>query len=251
MKTAFSFSIAVASLALTVSPAHATTYNGPGTSLYSSVNDGAGISSVAVNNTASTISFSINSSQPQASYVFYAIELQIVGQAGSGYTGFSNPFGPAIGISSGENAVLDTYGTGATAYSYSGGWVNNGSVSYTAGGTGTTSSSMTVPLSSLGLSLGESFLFDVVSTYTSSSDGGPQAAYGALDSTGYPAEANGSYVPYDNNTWYDSATDASSTFNSGASEYTLVQSVPEPATCSFMGLGIAGIIGRALRRRTK
>jgi hypothetical protein len=251
MKTAFSFSIAVASLALAVSPAHATTYNGPSTSLYSSVNDGAGISSVVVNNTASTISFTINSSQPQASYIFYAIELQIVGQAGSGYTGFSNPFGPAIGISSGENAVLDTYGTGATAYSYSGGWVNNGSVSYTAGGTGTTSSSMTVPLSSLGLSLGESFLFDVVSTYTSSSDGGPQAAYGALDSTGYPAEANGSYVPYDNNTYYDSATDASSTFNSGASEYTLVQSVPEPTTCSFMGMGIAGMIGRALRRRTK
>jgi hypothetical protein len=250
-KTFLNASIATV-MALAALPAAAqTTYNGPGTSLYSSVNDGAGISSVVVNNTASTISFTINSSMPQASYIFYGIELQIVGQASSGYTGFSNPFGPAIGISSGENAVLDTYGTGATPYAYSGGsWVAGSTVLYTAGGTGSTSCSMTVPLSSLGLSPGESFLFDVVSTYTSYSSGGPQAAYGALDSTGYPAENNGSYVPYDNNTYYDSATDASSTFNSGASLYT-IQAVPEPATGALMGLGLAGMIGQWLRRRAK
>jgi len=212
------------------------TYTGPGTSLGSSLSDGAGISSVVVNNTASTISFTINSSQPQASYIFYGIELQIVGLAGSGYTGFSNPFGPAIGISTGENAVLDTYGTGATPYLYSSGWVAGSTVSYTAGGTGDTFASMTVPLSSLGLTVGESFYFDVVSTYTSPSDGGPQAAYGALDSTGYPAEQNGSFVPYDNNTVYDSATDATSTFNSGSSLYT-VTAAPEPATEAMFGLG--------------
>jgi len=99
---------------LAVLPAQAATYSGPGTSIGSSINDGAGISSVAVNNTASTITFTINSSHSQASYIFYATELQIVGQAGTGYMGFSNPFGPVIGIGSGENAVLDTYGTGAT-----------------------------------------------------------------------------------------------------------------------------------------
>lgn len=247
MKTVLNL-CAVGVLVSSVLSTKATTYTGPGTSLYNSVNDGAGISSVVVNNDASTISFTINSSQLQASYIFYAIELQVVGQAGSGYTGFSNPFGPAIGISTGENAVIDTYGTGATPYLYNSGWVAGSSVLYTAGGTGNNYTSLTVSLSSLGLTLGESFYFDVVSTYTSYSSGGPQAAYGALDSTGYPAEANGSYVPYNNNTYYDSATDASSTFGTGASLYTLT-SVPEPSTCTFMGLGLLGVMGRLLRQR--
>ena len=236
-------------IALAVASAEATTYTGPGTSLGSSMNDGAGISSVVVNNTSSTITFTINSSVAQASYLFYGIELQIVGQAGSGYTGFANPFGPAVGISSGENAVLDTYGTGATPAVYTGGsWVSNPTVSYSAGGTGQTFSTMTVPLTSLGLSLGESFLFDVVSTYTTLSNGGPQAAYGALDSTGYPAEADGNYTPYNGTTHYDSATDVNSTFNSGASLYTL-QLVPEPTTWALMGLGLMGLMGRGLIRR--
>jgi hypothetical protein len=249
MKTASVVASVAFALALAVLPAGATLYSGPGTSLGGSLGDGAGISSVDVESTASTLSFTINSSQPQQSYIFYAIELQIVGQAGNGYTGFSNPFGPAIGISSGENAVIDTYGTGATPYLYNAGWVEGSTVSYTAGGTGDYYSSMTVPLSSLGLSAGNSFYFDVVSTYTSWANGGPQAAYGALDSTGYPAENNGSYVPYDNNTYYDSATDATSTFNSGASLY--VVAAPEPATWSLLGLGIVGMVGRLLRGRNK
>jgi hypothetical protein len=237
-------------LTLAAFPAGATLYTGPGTSIGTSPADGAGISSVNVENTASTISFTINSSAPQADYIFYAIELQIVGQAGNGYTGFSNPFGPAIGISSGENAVIDTYGNGATPYLYSGGWVAGSSVSYTAGGTGNTYSSITVPLSSLGLSVGNSFYFDVVSTYTAASDGGPQAAYGALDSTGYPAENNSSFVPYDNDTYYDSATDATSTFNTGASLYE-VATVPEPTIWSLLGLGIFGMAGRVFRKGLK
>ena len=248
--TSLRASIVIGMALAAVSASAQTTYNGPGTSLDASPADGAAISSAVVNNNASTITFTINSTEAQASYIFYAIEFQIIGQAGNGYTGFSNPFGPAVGISTGENALIDTYGNGATAYTYSGGWVNNGSVSYAAGGTGATYTTITVPLASLGLMAGNSFYFDVVSTYTSQPNGGPQAAYGALDSTGYPAEANGSYNPYAGNTWYDSATDPTSTFASGASEYT-IQAVPEPATWSFLGLGIAGMIGNVLRRRNK
>jgi hypothetical protein len=237
-------------MALAALPAAATTYTGPGTSLGSSLGDGAGISSVVVGNDANNISFTINTSDPQASYIFYAVELQIVGQSSSAYTGFVNPWSPQIGISTGMNALINTYGNagsggGATEFTYNSGWVQNDSVSYTAGGTGSTFCSITVPLSSLGLVVGNSFYFDVVSTYTSNPSG--QAAYGALDSTGYPAEANGSYVPYDGNTYYDSATDANSTFNSGASLYN-VQVVPEPATWSFLGLGLAGLIGRRFKK---
>jgi PEP-CTERM motif len=236
-------------MALAALPAAAqSTYNGPGTSLGGSLADGAGISSVVVNNDANNLTFTINSSDPQASYIFYALEFQIVGQAGSGYMGFANPFGPAVGISSGENAVIDTFGSGATAYSYSGGFINNGTVNYTAGGTGDTFSTFTVSLASLGMSLGESFHFDVVSTYTSQQNGGPQAAYGALDSTGYPSESDGAYTPYNGTAHYDSATDSTSTFNNGTSLYT-IQVAPEPTTCALLGLGFAGMMG--LRRRAK
>lgn len=223
------------------------TYTGPGTALGSSPADGAAISSVVVGNTASTISFTINSTVAQASYIFYGVELQIVGQAGSGYTGFANPFGPAVGISTGVNSLIDTYGSGASTYTYSSGWTQTSSGAYAAGGTGSTFSTITVSLSSLGLNVGNSFYFDVVSSYTAQANGGPQAAYGALASTGYPAESDGAYAPYNGTAHYDSATDATSTFNSGATLYT-VQAVPEPATCTLSGLGALVAIG-ALRRK--
>jgi hypothetical protein len=249
MKTTISLISALAVLAASSAMAQIT-YLGTGDALGSSPADGAGFNSVVVNNDASTISFTINSTQAQASYIFYAIELQIIGQAGSGYTGFANPFGPAVGISSGENALIDTFGTGATPYIYSGGWVAGSAVSYAAGGTGTTSSTITVPLNSLGLSAGSQFYFDVVSTYTSVQNGGPQAAYGALDNKGYPAESDGAFTPYNGTSHYDSATDASGTiFGTPATLYT-VGPVPEPTTFSLLGLGALVMI-RAMANRKK
>jgi len=243
-------SLVSALTALVVSSAMAqTTYLGTGDALGSSPADGAGISSVVVNNDANNITFTINSTQAQASYIFYAIGLQIIGQAGSGYTGFANPFGPAVGISTGENAVIDTFGTGATPYLYSGSFVAGSSVSYAAGGTGNTFSTITVPLSSLGLSVGNSFYFDVVSTYTSlaGTPPGPQAAYGALDNLGYPSESDGAFTPYNGTSHYDSATDASGTiFGTSASEYTVT--VPEPATCTLLGLSTLVMVRRVMRR---
>jgi len=78
---------------------------------------------------------------------------------------------------------------------------------------------MKFALSSLGLNSGDSFFFDVVSSYASP---GGQSAYGALASTGYPAESDGLYTPWNLTSYYDSAADANSTFNTGATRYTVL-----------------------------
>jgi hypothetical protein len=254
MKTIVSVSSVLAALALAMLPAKASTYTATG-NFNGSGADGKAISSVVVNNTASDITFTINSSQTMAAWIFYAVDIQIIGQAGSGYTGLSNPIwggSPTLGISTGENAVLDfnndgSSNTGGIPFKYSGGsWVAGSSVSYAAGGAGSTFATLTVPLSSLGLSVGDSFYFDAVSTYTSwaGSPSGPQSAYSALDSvSGYPAETDSSWQPWLGSNSYDSATDASgTTFGTAASLYV----VPEPAT---LGLLSGGVILLLVQRR--
>ncbi len=234
----------LAVLALITMSAAATTYTGTGDVNGGAAADGAGIGSVVINNTASTISFTINSTQPMASYIFYAIEIQIIG-APVGNTALVNPWGPLVGISTGENALINTYGTGATALTYNGSWATGPSVSYAAGGTGASFATMTFALSDLGLNVGESFYFDVVSTYTS----GTQSAYGALDNTSWPEESDIAYTPWNGTSSYDSATDAGGTiFGTAASMYT-VTTVPEPATLALLGGGL--ILLMAQRRRVR
>jgi PEP-CTERM motif len=254
MKTVIILISTLTTLALAMLPAKAqVTYTGTGNSLGNGTqNDGAGISSVVINNDLSTISFTINSTTTvgMASYIFYAIELQKIGGP-VGYTGFANPFGPAVGISTGVTALLDTYGSGATPYmAVAGNLVGGSGMSYTGGGTGFNFATITVPLSSLGLSLGDSFYFDVVATYTSIQNGGPQSAYGALDSvSGYPAESDGAFTPYNGTSHYDSATDASgSTFGTAATLYT-VRPVPEPTTLAVLGLSALVVFRQTLRRK--
>jgi hypothetical protein len=232
-----------ASITLALSSAMAqSTYNGPGVADGSAPADGGAISSVVVNNNATSISFTINSTETMASYIFYSVELQIVGQAGSGYTGFANPWNPQVGISTGENALINTYGSGGTPGIYSGSWAMGSGVSYTAGGTGFDYATITLPLSSLGLSLGDSFYFDVVSSYTTPSG---QAAYGALDNTGYLPESDNNYTPWNGTSYYDSATSPGTTFGNAATLYTVV---PEPATCTLMGLGTLVLVRRMFRQ---
>jgi hypothetical protein len=237
--------------ALAVSSAMAqVTYTGTGSSLGSSPADGGAISSVVVNNDANNITFTINTTAAQASYIFYSVELQIVGQAGSGDTSLVNPWGEHVGASTGLNALINTWGTGASALTYSGGsWTQNASGAYAAGGATFNYATITMPLTSLGLSAGDSFYFDVVSTYTSPSG---QSAYGALDSvTGYPAESDSSYQPWLGSNYYDSANagGSGSTFGTAATLYTVITPVPEPATCTLLGFGALIIIGRVVRRK--
>ena len=271
MKSSIGITSAIVGAVLAVLPAQAqSTYTGTG-HYNGSGADAVGISSVVINNDANNITFTINANSASGTidpYTFYAVDIQVVGQAGSGYTGLHNPVylntsGPSLGISSGENAVLNFaqngyYSNGgnvngATPFLYSGGtWTEGSLYSYSAGGQGSDSVTVTVPLSSLGLNVGESFYFDVASSYTSFGTSGPQAAYSALDSVGgYPAETDNSYTPWSGANGYDSATDvAGTTFGTGASQYT-IQSVPEPATLALVGLGFAGITGRRLLRRSK
>jgi hypothetical protein len=238
MKTISSVGSALAALALVVLPANAqVTYPsaGDGYADGNAATDGGIISSVVVNNDANNITFTINSTALQASYIFYSIELQQVGQGGSGSAVLVNPWGENIGISTGVNALVNTYGTGASALTYGGGtWTQNASGSYAAGGAGFTYATMTLPLSSLGLSVGNSFYFDVVSSYANP---GGQGAYFALDSLSQPAESDGAYQPWNGTSHYDSATDAGGTiFGTSASKYTVV-SVPEPAALALLSGG--------------
>jgi hypothetical protein len=241
MKFIFQLIPALATLGITPAMAQ-TTYTGPGVADGSAAADGGAINSVVVNNNATDISFTINSTESMDSYIFYGIELQIVGQAGSGDTGFSNPWGPQIGISTGENALINTYGTGATPGIYNGSWDMGSGISYVAGGTGFDYATLSVPLSSLGLSAGESFYFDVVSGYTS----GTQAAYGALDNTGYLPESDNNYEPWNGTSYYDSATSSGSDFGSPATLYT-VTSAPEPGAFALIGIGSLAVIRRVRR----
>jgi hypothetical protein len=237
MKTIISVTSVLAALALITLPAKASTYLGTGTANGGGAADGGAFSSVVVNNDASTITFTINSTLPMATWIFYSIQIQHIGQGG-GDISLLNPWGEHMGISTGENALINTYGTGATAMTWNGTiWGTPVGASWI-GGNPTASATMTVPLSSLGLSLGDSFYFDVVSSYASP---GGQSAYGALDSvSGFPAETDSSWTPWNGPVtpnYYDSATDAGgTTFGTAASLY--VVAVPEPTTLALLSGGV-------------
>src|SRR5215469_6196791 len=120
MKTIPTITSALTALALFAGPAGAATFTGTGNADGSAAADGGAISSVVVNNTASTITFTVNSTSPMASYIFYSIELQTIG-APLGDTSLVNPWGEHMGASTGLNAIINTYGNGASELTYGGG----------------------------------------------------------------------------------------------------------------------------------
>ena len=253
MKTVSHITSLIAALTLAVLPANAqVTYGSQnGGWVNGGYSDGVGIGSVVVNNDASTISFTINTTQPMNTYPMYFVLMQYVGQGASGDTALLNSanalngWGPSLGISTGMNAFLATWngGGGASAETYSGGtWSNNGGVTYSGGPT-FSSVTLTAPLSSLGLSAGSQFYFDVASSYSPAVG---QSAYSALDTLTNPKETDGLATPWNGTSAYDAATDAAGTvFGTVTSMYT-VQPIPEPATCALLGFGTLLLI---LRRR--
>ncbi|HEY1922812.1 MAG TPA: PEP-CTERM sorting domain-containing protein [Tepidisphaeraceae bacterium] len=239
--------LATNAMATTYTDALADNYGGPEVD----------ISSVVVTNDATNINFLINlnsgaSIGPSANhYADYEIGIQegggaggqtaINGTYGTGNPAAGNPYGNAVGISTGENYFIgsflagSTYSGGAQLYGYSSvaGWNQIGSnATLTQVNSGSPSLSFSLPLSALGLSVGQSFNFDAWTSF-----GSPQAAYDALDNNG-TGSAN---APYNSGTTYDSATAPGSVL----AIYTVAAPVPEPTSMAI--LGGAGLL--MMRRR--
>jgi hypothetical protein len=249
---------------LAVSSAMAqTTYPADGANYYGGVD--ANMTSVVINNNATSISFQVNLNTSDSTvsnpYDHYLLGLQMGGGAGGQTlingtygtgTADGNPYGNAVGISTGENFFIGTYMTtsgvstgltgGAQLYSFSTltGWTQIGAnAPLTIVPTGTPSIAFSFSLSSFGLSAGNKFNFDAWSSFSS-----PQSAYQALDNPNLPPGT----APYNSGASYDSATAAGSTF---ATTIYTVQATPEPSTFALLGLGALGMIGCLRRRNVK
>ncbi|MGD0460910.1 MAG: autotransporter-associated beta strand repeat-containing protein [Tepidisphaeraceae bacterium] len=206
------------------------------------------ISSVAITNNASTIFFQINlnpgtTADPNiagsvanpvniltnSNQVWGLYEIEMETSAGGGSTAIMNPYSAPIGISTGMNYWVSAYtsaGTGTNGvgadgsdiYQYSSGAWNRLPVGtgYSTGPYPTeTATSLLIPysLSTLGLSTGSNFNFDVVTTF---GQPGGQGVYDALDSTATNAASN---TPWNSTPW-DSATATGSTYST--TTYTVI-----------------------------
>ena len=217
------------------------------------------ISNVVVTNDASNITFQINLNTaanigPTAShFANYEIGIQVGGGAGgqtaingtfgTGNPAAGNPYGNAVGISTGENFFIGSFldGTGFSggaelfSYSSAGGWTKIGATApITEVYTGTPSTTFSFPLSALGLSPGNSFKFDVWTSF-----GSPQSAYDALGNAATPPGT----APFNSGASYDAATATGSTL----SMYT-VAAVPEPGTLALALVGAVGLLAMGVRR---
>lgn len=214
MKTILIIISVIAAFGLAVLPAKATTYT-------DALGDNYGgtemdISGVTITNDAINlyIRINLNSTATIDQYANYLVGIQIGNGAGgqtlinniSSGASAGNPWGKTVGISSGENYCIAIYPNGpswsggAQTYQYSSstGWSQiGGTASITEIASGTPSIKFAVPLSSLGLSAGNTFKFDVWSTYGSP---GGQGAYDALDSSVQAAGSPASGTPYDSAT---------------------------------------------------
>jgi hypothetical protein len=186
------------------------------------------IASVEVTNTLTDITFKINLNGSIANPTDWGKYLVgIDTNSGTGDTGnpVGNPWGRNIRMSAGMDAFIGSWvdgGGGAQPWTFTSSWTQNGQVTPVLG---TTSTTITVPLSTLNLVPGQTINFDV---YSSGGNGGDSAN----DALGLATQTiNDWQVPYDS--------------GNNVRSYTLA--VPEPATIG--ALGLAGLSLLARRRR--
>ena len=257
MKTIPAILPAITALALAVSPSQATTYTDATSDNYGGSE--VDISSVVINNSATTLTFQINmnaaANLAPNHFANYEIGIQkgtgaggqtaINGTFGTGNPASGNPYGNSVGISTGMNLFIGSFlndtvdspgfNGGAELFSYSAasGWTKIGSTApITEVPSGSPSTTFSFALSDLGLNLGDSFKFDVWTTF-----GSPQSAYDALDNPNQPP----GLAPFSGGS-YDSATAAGSTFGSA------IYTVPEPSVTMLMGAGLILLVANRLRR---
>lgn len=184
------------------------------------------ITSVVVDNDATTLSFQINlADNPLAvDWAKYLIGLDTApGGNTTGPDGWGKPISMSIGGMDYFIGSWMNFGTGAELRQWDGSAWPLVSGSGITVATGPSSVTISLPLASLGVNLGDTLRFDVYTT----SDGNS-----VLDAAGSPAPLSWNNNPYDsgNNVW----------------SYTLV---PEPTLPALLGLGTA--LWLSQRRRMK
>jgi hypothetical protein len=183
------------------------------------------ITSVEVNNNATDLIFKINlNGDPVATdWGKYMVAIDSVPGGDTTGNGWVRPISMSSGMDYWIGSWVDS-GNGAQLWTWSGSW----NITATPGISKDSSSvTLTLPLASMGLSVGNSFVFDV---YTSGGGGSD----GAVDALGNPNQTIAN--------WSDAYNSAPPYVNT----YTVV---PEPSTIALVAIGGLMLVGRLFRRR--
>ena len=231
MKTPFVISCALTVAFCPLSTRAATFTDTTGETISGGILD---ISSVEVNNTATTLTFKINlAGDPVATdWGKYMIGIDSVAGGDIAGNGWSRPIRMSSGMDFWVGSWVD-FGNGAEVRNWTGSAWNLQSATYNPNpdllsvSKDTSSVTLMFNFAGLGLSAGSTFTFDV---YTSGGGG----ADSAIDALANPAQSVAN--------WPD-------TYDSGQNvrSYTITQ-VPEPTAAVLLGLGCVILIRRAVRR---